>query len=43
VFDFQTAALLPTIVVCIVVIWSHRENIQRLREGTERKFSLHKG
>lgn len=42
VFGFTPQALLPTIIVCIVVIWSHRENIARLRAGTERKFSLHK-
>ena len=42
VFGFTTQALLPTIVVCCVVIWSHRENIARLRAGTERKFSIRK-
>ena len=42
VFGFTPGALIPTIVVCLVVIWSHRENIQRLRAGTERPFSLHK-
>ena len=42
VFGFTPQALLPTIIVCAVVIWSHRENISRLRAGTERKFSLHK-
>ena len=42
VFGFQTNALIPTIVVCIVVIWSHHENIGRLMSGTERKFALHK-
>ena len=41
VFGFTPAALVPTIVVAIVVIWSHRENIERLRTGTERKFELH--
>lgn len=42
VFDFTTLALLPTIIVGIVVIWSHRENIARLRAGTEHKFALRK-
>ena len=42
VLGFQTNALIPTIVVCIVVIWSHHENIGRLMSGTERKFALHK-
>ena len=40
VFGFTPQALIPTIVVCVVVIWSHRENIARLRAGTERKFTL---
>ena len=39
---FTPAALVPTIAVGIMVIWSHRENIGRLRAGTERKFSVHK-
>lgn len=42
VFNFTPQALLPTIIVAIIVIWSHRENIKRLREGKERPFSLHK-
>lgn len=42
IFKFTTAALIPTVLVCIVVIWSHHENIGRLLSGTERKFSLHK-
>ena len=25
-----------------LVVWKHRENIQRLLHGNERKFSLHK-
>ena len=42
VFGFTTEALIPTIVVCAVVIWSHRENIGRLRAGTEKRFSIRK-
>ncbi len=42
VFDFTPQALAPTVVVAALVIWSHRENIKRLRTGTERPFSLHK-
>ena len=42
VLGFTPQALVPTIAVCVMVIWSHRENIARLRAGTERKFSLHK-
>ena len=42
VLGFTPQALAPTIAVCIMVIWSHRANIERLRTGTERKFTLHK-
>ena len=42
VFNFTTQALIPTIAVAVMVIWSHRENIKRLRTGTENKFSLKK-
>lgn len=42
ILGFTPEALIPTIVVGIVVIWSHRENIARLRAGTERRFTLHK-
>ena len=42
VFGFTKEALAPTAIVCIVVIWSHRENIARLRAGTERKFGFKK-
>ena len=34
-------AILPIICVCVLfIIWRHRENIGRLRRGTESKFSL---
>ncbi len=42
VFGFTPAALIPTAIVCVLVIWSHRANIERLRTGTEHKFSLKK-
>lgn len=34
----QPALILMTFAVAILVIWKHRENIQRLRAGTESKF-----
>lgn len=33
-------ALVPLVIVAIVVIWSHRENIGRLMKGEERRFSV---
>lgn len=42
VFDFTPAAMVPTIVVGALVIWCHRANIERLRTGTENKFTLHR-
>ena len=42
VFDFTPAAMVPTLVVAVLVIWCHRANIERLRTGTENKFTLHK-
>ncbi len=42
VFGFTPQALMPTVVVCVLVIWSHRENIGRLLAGTEKKFSVRK-
>ena len=35
-------AVIPTVIVAVVVIWSHRENIGRLMRGEERRFSVHK-
>jgi len=42
VLGFTPQALAPTVAVCVMVIWSHRANIERLRNGTEHKFTLHK-
>lgn len=33
-------ALIPLVLVSIVVIWSHRENIGRLLRGEEKRFSV---
>lgn len=42
VFGFTPTAMIAPIATCALVIWSHRANIERLRNGTENKFTLHK-
>jgi len=40
---FHNALLLIlALVISALIVWKHRENIQRLLHGTENKFSLHK-
>lgn len=41
-FRFSVPAGCLLLVVSMVVIWSHRSNIKKLIQGTERRFSLHK-
>jgi glycerol-3-phosphate acyltransferase PlsY len=36
--DGRPPLVLMTVVVAALVIWKHKENIKRLREGTENKF-----
>lgn len=36
----KTAYFLPVLVIAIIVIWRHWENIERLRAGTETKVNL---
>ena len=38
VVDNRPAYVLMTVVVAALVVWKHKENIKRLREGTESKF-----
>lgn len=38
VFDARPPLVIMTVIVALLVVWKHRENIQRLREGTENKF-----
>jgi len=38
VFDSRPAMVIMTVIVALLVVWKHRENIKRLREGTETKF-----
>ncbi len=39
-FGIRGLSLVPVIIVAVVVIWSHRENIGRLVRGEERRFSI---
>ncbi len=34
------AYLLPTLIITVMLIWNHRNNIQRLRSGSESKISF---
>ena len=34
--------MIPLIIVCIIIVWQHRTNIRRLREGNENKIHLGK-
>jgi len=38
VFDSRPPLVIMTVIVALLVVWKHRENIKRLREGTENKF-----
>lgn len=38
VVDRRPTLVLMTVLVAALVVWKHRENIQRLRAGTENKF-----
>ncbi len=40
VFGIRGVALVPVVLVAIVVIWSHRENIGRLLRGEEHGFTV---
>lgn len=41
VYGIRGIALIPTVIVAVVVIWSHRQNIGRLVRGEERRFQIH--
>ncbi len=34
--------IIPTVLVCLIIVWKHRSNIKRLREGNENKIHLGK-
>ncbi len=38
----QNLIIIPMIVVCLIIVWKHRSNIKRLREGNENKVHLGK-
>lgn len=41
VLGFPAVSVAPVAIAAVIVIWSHRANIQRLVRGEERRFSLH--
>ena len=38
----QNLVIIPMIIVCLIIVWKHRTNIKRLREGKENKVHLGK-
>ena len=38
----QNLIIIPMICVCLIIVWKHRTNIKRLREGNENKIHLGK-
>ena len=40
VWGVRGPSLIPVVILSIVVVWSHRENIGRLVRGEERKFTI---
>ena len=42
VFGFPAISIVPVAIAAVVVVWSHRENVQRLVHGDERRFAFHK-
>lgn len=38
VFDARPAIVMMTVIIALLVVWKHRENIKRLKDGTESKF-----
>ena len=39
-FESSFALFVATLVIAAIIIWKHRANIERLRDGTESKFNL---
>jgi len=39
-FEGSFVLFIATLIIAAVVIWKHRENIERLRSGTENRFNL---
>lgn len=38
----QTLILIPAVIIALIIVWRHRSNIKRLREGKENKIHLGK-
>lgn len=38
VFDARPPIVMMTVVIALLVVWKHRENIKRLKDGSESKF-----
>jgi len=38
VFDARPAIVIMTVIIALLVVWKHRENIKRIQDGTESKF-----
>jgi len=38
VFDSRPPLVIMAVIIALLVVWKHRENIKRLKEGTESKF-----
>jgi len=38
VFDGRPTIVIMTVIIALLVVWKHRENIKRLQHGTESKF-----
>jgi len=38
VFDSRPPVVIMAVIIALLVVWKHRENIRRLKEGTESKF-----
>jgi glycerol-3-phosphate acyltransferase PlsY len=38
VFDSRPPVVIMAVIIALLVVWNHRENIKRLQAGTENKF-----
>ena len=38
VFDSRPPVIIMTVIIALLIVWKHRDNIKRLKEGTESKF-----
>lgn len=38
VFDSRPPIVIMTVIIALLIVWKHRDNIKRLKEGTESKF-----